>query len=62
MQAIEIICFLLSIVIASIVATNYIADLFTFSVPLVPKKENKIPFYIMVAVDIILAIILLVNN
>ena len=61
MQAIEIICFLLSIVIASIVATNYIADLFTFSVPLVPKKENNIPFYVMIVVDAILAIIIFIN-
>jgi hypothetical protein len=61
MQAIQIIFFLLSVVIASIVATNYIADLFTFSVPLVPKKENNIPLYVMIAVDVILLIIIFFN-
>ena len=61
MQAIEIIFFLLSVVIASIAATNYIADLFTFRVPLVPKKENHIPLIVMACVDIALGIIIAVN-
>jgi hypothetical protein len=61
MQAIQIIFFLLSIVIASIIAANYIVDLFTFSVPLVHKKKNNIPLYVMIAVDVILLIIILFN-
>ena len=61
MQAIQIIFFLLSIVIASIIAANYIVDLFTFSVPLVPKKKNNIPLYVMIAVDVILLIIIFFN-
>ena len=59
MQVLVIIFILLSIVILSIFITGQIWKLFTFSVPLVPKKENNFPFYVMIVVDIILFFIII---
>lgn len=61
MTALVIIFSLLSIVIFAMLAVDRVWKAFTFSVPLVPKKEKNIPFFFMVIVDIILGIIISTN-
>lgn len=49
---------LLTSLIFAIAVQEWIWKLFTFRVPLVPKKENHIPFYILAAIHLILTIII----
>ena len=61
MTALIAIFSLLTVVILSMWVVDRVWKAFTFSVPLVAKKEDNLAFYVMIAVDAILGIIILIN-
>lgn len=46
-------------IIAGMIGGWIVVKMFTFSVPIIPKKENNKSFYILAAIHIVLGILIL---